>query len=80
MTRKRTKKNPADATIRNVRASRKRDEALSRRVKRLEQWCEMLTLDVDRLTGAMFEVHPNYSTINWDKAVRRAIQPKRRKR
>lgn len=30
MTRKRTKKNPADSTTRNVRASKRRDEELKR--------------------------------------------------
>lgn len=36
------KRNPTDSTLRNVRAANKR-------IARLEQWCEMLTLDLDDL-------------------------------
>lgn len=41
--------NAQDATLRNVRASRKRDDALDRRVAALETTVAALRADVERL-------------------------------
>ena len=43
------KKNPADATIRNVRAGKKRDAALAKRVKFLEHHIEAMDRDIDTI-------------------------------
>jgi len=45
------KRNPTDATLRNVTAGRKRDSALLARVRRLERVIEALTNKVDFLAA-----------------------------
>lgn len=55
MDRKKVKRNPADATFRNI-------NALKKRVKRLEQWMGCMTLDLNEVFAKVFHQDFNRSS------------------
>lgn len=51
-------KKPQDATLRNIRVSRRKEKSLERRVKDLETEVEALSAFLDLLWGAVAETTP----------------------
>lgn len=56
MAKKKKKKNPADLTLRNVRAEIKRFEAHEKRIRSLEVWVETMTALLQRIVDSLEKV------------------------